>query len=184
MRIELPSHDSLKVKCCLIRRRCDLECGDLDEVRYSEAALAAAQAERVVGWALSRFLSSDAALEPPPAKKPAVDGKEGQGAAPAPLQLPAACLQDALAMHASAQVCSCVCHGCADWWCVSVEAAPALAQRSAQSLQLHIHISNPGCCTAANVSPLCAHRRRRCPLRSASKTSPTSTTSRRSCWRR
>lgn len=85
-------------------------------MRYSEAALAAAQAERVVGWALSRFLSSDAALEPPPAKKPAVDGKEGKGAAPAPLQLPAACLQDALAMHASAQVCACVCHGCADWW--------------------------------------------------------------------
>lgn len=82
-------------------RRCGLVCSDLGEVRHSEAALSPAQAERIVGWALSLLLSSDAQAPPPP---PAASSRGPPKDVPLPLPLPAACLQAALATHISAQV--------------------------------------------------------------------------------
>jgi hypothetical protein len=65
-------------------------------VHHSEAALTAQQAERIVGWALSNRLSSGADVAPP--------SRGGKDSPAAPLVLPSACLQAALATHTSAQV--------------------------------------------------------------------------------
>jgi hypothetical protein len=65
-------------------------------VHHSEAALTAQQAERIVGWALSTHLSSGADMALPP--------KAARDSPAAPLAVPSACLQAALATHLAAQV--------------------------------------------------------------------------------
>lgn len=135
--------------------RCGLECKDLEEVHHSEATLTAQQAERIVGWALSRHLSSGANVAQP--------SKASKDSAAAPLAVPSACLQAALATHAAAQVqfdCSTCRH--------------VLPQALSCSAASHCF---------EQVHFLC-YRRMQLPLHSASRRLATSTISRRSCSRR